>query len=131
MNPRQVIYEHQSRPFDYGENDCCSFVGQCLEAAGLDNPMRLFSYAGQTEAEEIISQYGSLSDAITAALGDPMADPLYARENDVVIVRQGTEEIAGIVHRTDVGLRCVMRTRNGVVDWPLCRASMAWSASRE
>ena len=126
MSVRQLIYKYQQKPFRYGA-DCCTFVGECLEAAGRDNPMRQFTYAGQKEAETIIAKYGSLTDAITAVLGEPMPNPLDAVENDVVIVRQKDEEIAGIVHHTGLGLRCVVRTKNGVVDWPLCRANSAWS----
>jgi hypothetical protein len=129
MSVRQVIYGYQRRPFRYGGDDCCSFVGQCLEAAGRGNPMRLFAYDNEEEAEEIIAQYGSLTAAITATLGDPMGNPLKAVENDVVVCTQGKQEIAGIVHNTGLGLRCVLRTKSGVVDWPLCRASAAWSTA--
>lgn len=126
MNVRAVIYEYQDRPFRYGD-DCCVFVGKCLEAAGLDNPMRYFAYADEGEAHEVIAQYGTLSDAITAALGEPI-DRADVQENDVVVVEQHGQQIAGIVHRTDVGLRCVMRTERGIIDWPVERAVTVWRA---
>lgn len=125
MSVREVIYKYRNRPFTYGDADCCAFVGECLTASGGDNPMRLFAYRDEDEAREVIAQYGSLEAAITATLGDPF--PIIdAKENDVVLVEQYGEQIAGIVHRTDLGLRCVMRTRKGVVDWPLVRGIRAW-----
>lgn len=123
---RAVIYAHYGKRFRYGVSDCCAFVGQCLEAAGLDNPMRLFAYDNEAEAREIIAQYGTLSDAITAVMGDPIPDIRDVQENDVVVVSQLDEQIAGIAHRTDMGLRCVMRTKRGVIDWPIDRALQAW-----
>ena len=122
---REVIYKYQQQPFRYGDADCCAFVGECLEAAGRDNPMRRFSYSGETQAKEIIENYGSLEMAIRAVLGEPI-NVKDAAENDVVIVEQHGEQIAGIVHRTALGLRCVMRTQNGVIDWPLHRAVRIW-----
>ena len=123
---RSVIYEHYGKPFRYGDGDCCAFVGKCLESAGKPNPMRFFAYANEAEAREIIAQYGTLSDAITAVMGDPIPDVRDVQENDVVVVSQLGEQIAGIAHRTDMGLRCVMRTKRGVVDWPIDRALQAW-----
>jgi hypothetical protein len=102
-------------------------VGECLAAAGKDNPLRFFSYNNEAEAEEVIAQYGSLANAITATLGDPIP-VTEAQLNDVVVVEQFGRQITGIVHETDLGLRAVMRTTKGVVDWPLRRAIAAWRA---
>ena len=127
MSVREVIHKYARIPFRYGA-DCCTFVGECLEAAGLRNPMRDISYEGEGEATEIVSSYGTLSDAITAHMGKPLDDVADARENDVVVCLTAGDEIVGIVHVTDVGVRCVLRTKHGVVDWPLQRAQRAWRA---
>ena len=125
MSAREVIHKYARLPFRYGL-DCCTFVGECLEAEGLRNPMRDILYEGEGEATEIISSYGTLSDAITAHLGPPLDHVLEARENDVAVCVLGGDEIAAIVHATDAGVRCVLRTERGVVDWPLRRAARVW-----
>lgn len=126
MRLRDTVFASYDRPFEYGVSDCCQFVGGCLEGMGKRNPMRLLDYDNETDADRIIARFGGLAAAITAHVGDPLADPLLATEGDVVICECRGTPLAGIVLRTDLGLRCVLRTPKGVVDWPLERATMAW-----
>lgn len=120
-----VIDEYQREPFVWGESDCCTFVGDCLDHLERFNPMFLLYYNGKREAVRVIRSFGSLSDAITFFFGEPI-DPLYAREGDIVVCESDGEQISGIVMRTDSGMRCVLRTKTGLVDWRIDRAIKAW-----
>ena len=128
MTVAEVIDRFARHRFEYGAADCCAFVGACLEAAGKINPMRKIEYTNEDDARAIIAMYGSLSHAVTAYMGSPLESPEQAEVDDVVLCHAGGEQIVGTVQRVNGERRCLLRTEDGVIDWPLRRAVRAWRA---
>lgn len=116
---REVLIKYVDRPFTYGD-DCCTFVGACVESVTGKNPMDNFHYSNRREADQIIDTYGSLEAAITATLGEPYDG---CKDGDVCTLdaNDGTEA-AGVIYRE----RVVARVANGLMDYPLERAKRVW-----
>ena len=116
---REVIIKYVDRPFSYGD-DCCTFVGECVESITGKNPMAAFHYRNKREAYSIIDQFGSLEDAITAVIGEPYDG---CKDGDVCTLNanDGTEA-AGIIYHD----RVLARVQSGLMDYPLDRANRVW-----
>jgi hypothetical protein len=115
----EVIHRYQSEPFKYGK-DCCQFVGDCVEAVTGKNPTKGFEYRNKREALRLIASYGSLLDLFVAHLGKPYDGH---KDGDICIrLQPDGEYIAGVVYRN----RMLVRTENGVTDWPLEYALAVW-----
>ena len=125
-----IIQEWADKPFEYGM-DCCQFVAACVEDRTGRNPMAAFKYSNEDEALAIISRYGSLGAAIRATLGDSIPVD-QAKDGDVLLVniRQNLPYLAEIVGDEIAAVcwkgRAVVKTFNGVTDWPLNKATEAW-----
>lgn len=109
-----VIERWQRRAFDYGEADCCQFVGECIEAVTNWNPMSAIPvYSNEHEANMTIAALGGLEAAITTVLG---IKPFYAYDSTkpgVTLHELPDRELCGFLWRG----RCIVRTKRGVTDW--------------
>lgn len=129
-----VINRWATRPFGYGSGlDCCQFAGEVIKEITGRNPMSAFSYDSKWQARAIIAEHGSLRQAITATLGEPI--PVErAEDGDPLLVelRERHPRLAALVGDEMVGVcwhgRCIVRTQRGVTDWPLDWAAAAWAA---
>ena len=116
---KDVIRKYVDMPFEYG-NDCCAFVGECVESITGDNPMNVFNYQTEAEAAALLGVYGGLERAITATLGQPYDD---IKDGDVCLINSNDgRHAAGIVFQG----RIVARVANGLMDYPLERALRVW-----
>ena len=120
MSIHGVMLEWSEKPFSYGE-DCCQFAAAVVEAITGHNPMRSFVYESERQALRVIARYGGLRQAIIATLGSPIpvAD---ARDGDVLLVDSTSGPAAAVCFKG----RAIVRTPNGIMDWPLETASDAW-----
>lgn len=122
MTPLRLMLDWSNRPFRYGE-DCCQFAASFIEMRTGHNPMVDFIYSNKKEALALIAKYGSLEDAITETLGEPIP-VTEAKELDVLLADTDNGPAAGILYNG----RCVIRTPTGLMDWPLEFARLAWSS---
>ena len=116
----KVIREWADTPFSYGK-DCCQFAGAVVESVAGYNPMSTFDYSNENEANAAIAAHGSLRDAVTATLGQP-SNPPY-KTGDVTLQYTDGQQIIGVV----VDGRSIVRTKQGITDWPLDRVVCVWS----
>lgn len=135
MSIHAVINRWAGKPFGYGRGlDCCQFAGEVIEELTGHNPMSAFTYANKWQAWAIIAEYGSLRTAVSATLGDEVP-ATEARDGDplLVDVRTHLPRMAELVGDEMIGVcwkgRCVVRTNQGVTDWPLEWATAAWRAT--
>jgi len=120
-----VIQKFEDRPFEYGQ-DCCTFVGECVESAVGVNPMAGFDYVDEETAYDIIYSYGDLIDAINATVG-PFEDDNYTPEDgDIAIIVAGGRQIAAVVFSG----RLLIHGSDTVVDLPMARAKAVWSSKK-
>lgn len=121
VSVRSVIDAWSSKPFSYGE-DCCQFVGACIESITGENPAKQFTYSTESEAREIISAHSDLYGLFSSLFGEPASGPF--QDGDVTVHDMtNNEQIAGVIYRG----RAVVRTRTGLVDWPIESAKAVWS----
>jgi hypothetical protein len=118
----KVIREWADTPFSYGK-DCCQFAGAVVEITAGYNPMTAFDYADEAEADAAIATYGTLQDAVTAHLGEPAPPPYKTGDVTLHVQKPSGEQIVGVV----IDDRSVVRTKQGITDWPLERAVCVWS----
>ena len=120
MTIAQVIEHWQGLPFEWGTLDCCQFVGSCIESVTGENAAEFYDYDGEAEAQALIEEAGDLVALVSQTLGDPVERA--PQENDVVLVNDGSQDILGFVWAG----RVILRTKGGLVDWPLDRARNVW-----
>ena len=121
MSIEQVIEEWQSKPFEWGTYDCCQFVGACIEDATGDNLAKLVDYGSQRDVVEMMEDAGGLDVIVSTVLGDPVdREP---RDGDVVMVECAGDDIVGFVWNGVI----LIRTMNGLVDWPLNEVKAVWA----
>lgn len=116
----------QSKPFVWGENDCCLFACNCIEAiTGTDLARTFRGYTTRDEAMAFIAGYGGLyqlAATICREHGVPEMPPLQARRGDVVLFEGGEGGTLGIC----IGDKIVAPGDNGLVGYPILKALHAW-----
>ena len=115
-----VIRKWERMPFSYDGNDCCQFVGECIEAVTGENPAAEFFYGSEAEAYELIDSYGSLYGLLTDVFGEPDG---CANEYGLALTECRGREMAGFVW----GDKLIVKTAGGLTDWPVSRAVAVWS----
>jgi len=61
----------EKRQFEYGVADCCQFTSHVVNEIHGVNHMDKFNYSSESEAYEIINEYGDLGKAVESQLGEP------------------------------------------------------------
>ena len=126
------IEASRRRPFAWGTNDCCQFVGRCVEAMTGENPAARWTGSCSTaaEAEGVLEGLGGgLLSAWSAVLGATIR-PAFARRGDVVLIRDGNNVIVAIVDLSGERAVSVVEGEAGTGDvicfFPMDRAVVAW-----
>ena len=118
------IIAHREIPFAWRENDCLSFVANCVkELTGKDFYASFNNYTDEATARELMELNGGAEGIITQCLGEPKRSPRYATRGDVALV-MGPEPCAGIVD--DSGQRVAVMTEKGMIRAPLRAAVKVW-----
>ena len=123
MRPIIDIYERTM--FDYGTADCCTFVADCLTFMYGENPIKGLKYRSESDANNIIRYHGDLVKTINHYLGPPEGKDYEPKNGDVAMAMSGNGPIAAMVYAD----RLVLKTENGLTDWPLERGLVFWSTS--
>ena len=79
-----------SRPFKFGEYDCCIFCGDCIQLVTDDDPMEVFrgTYSGELQANLLINKLGGLDQACSDIFGDKIKASDIMR-GDLVMTETG------------------------------------------
>lgn len=119
----KALNEWQKRDFSYGDADCCQFVAHVIKYISHKDYSDVFTYSSEQEANQIISNYGSLQAFITSILGEP-ADQL--QDGDPVLSKfpiigeaLGVKLEQYIVCLTDKGM-VRMYNKHQVCGWSIC-----------
>lgn len=103
----------RSKPFKYGENDCCLFVANAVEAMTGIDPAEEFRGYDEDGAKEILSRFGGLeglAEYVCEKSGFPEVPVSMAQRGDVVLAK----DMLGIC----LGRRVAAPGKSGVVYLP-------------
>lgn len=113
--------------FIWGENDCLLMVAGAIQAqTGVDLAAGIRGrYKTETGAKRVLTSDlgGSLENALTTKLGDPVPIP-FAGRGDVALVRVDDVEAAGIIDLS--GERVAVLTLDGMESLPMTSVRLAW-----
>ncbi len=132
MKSAQVIREYSSKPFVWGESDCCCFVRDCLKADGRKTAAMALRWGDKTSADMLLLRYGGLRGLFREFMGEPLTHIDQARRGDIALVEHDGQEICAYVTLTLQGRRLAVRTLvdgGNVTDWPIDRALAVWRPS--
>ena len=116
---RTVIDKYAGLRFRYGQ-DCCQFVGECIQAITGKNPIGALIYSDEREAYAIINRFGDLEGAMRHFLGKPYDGH---KDGDACLMdNNGGRLAAAIIWRNEV----IGRVENGLMNYPLDRAKLVW-----
>jgi hypothetical protein len=118
----QFMEQRASKPFAWGENDCCLFAADAVQAmTGTDYAKTLRGYSTQREALRLVQKMGGLWAIATGALGEPVS-PLLAGVGDVVLLDNEGRELLAVCN----GTTAVAPGADGAVSIGMETAKAAW-----
>lgn len=122
-----AMRERWSRPFRWGEQDCCKFAATLVEAmSGQDLARGFGRYKGQLGAARILKRAGGvegLMEGVAARHGmQEWPGVAYARRGDVCLIKTEGGEALGVC----VGQKIAGAGPNGVELVPIEQARRAW-----
>jgi hypothetical protein len=120
----RVVAEALDRPFDWATHNCCTFARDVVLAiTGVDYLPSLEGVDSVRSAMRAVQPYGSLSDAVTSVLGEPVP-PETAQYGDILLVpdTEGVGDSIGVC----VGPSVLVPGKQGLVRAPISRATQAW-----
>jgi hypothetical protein len=118
------INDFNSKTFEWGTHDCCTFAAGCvLAVTGVD---KMASYRGgystKQGATKKLNRAGGMEAALTKELGEPLQNILLAQRGDVVCFTSTLGDTAGIC----IGSQIAAAGLEGVVYAPMSQAFKAW-----
>jgi hypothetical protein len=128
------ILENAHKPFVWGENDCCLFPANAIQAiSGVDLADDFRGrYRDEASAFALIKSLtggSSVADAAAyCAHKHGLVEhefPLMAKRGDLVVVKNGDALICGLVHLN--GRHVITVSTNGHVRLPVSNVVRAWS----
>jgi hypothetical protein len=123
------VDEHESKPFAWGENDCCLFAAADVHAiTGVDLvPRDIERWNSSDAAAQLLRRERGLLGLVTSRLGAPLPTPKLAQRGDVLLVRaplpNGGHVRCLAVCDTD---RWMGPHRTGLVRGPMNQVLKAW-----
>lgn len=124
----EVLQDHASRPFAWnGEDDCCSLVDDILQVFHGRSFMDDFKFVNRRQAIELMAEHADLLGCVKSVLGEPDRPQASDIQDGEVLMGQqnGGEWILGV---SLLG-RMIVKTPNGVMDWPLEAVVYRWRVS--
>ena len=83
-------------PFEWGRNDCCTFVADAIEAmTGRDVMESVRGYSTALQAQRLAHERGGLQAAVCGLLGDPVS-PALVTVGDVLLLRHEDMELLAL-----------------------------------
>lgn len=118
----QAFNKWKKRQFDYGDADCCQFVGFVVcDLTGKDF-LADFHYKSEHSANEIIAEFGSLETTAATVLGDPQKDVYNLEDGSPVLVEMPYGQLLGV----KVGAVAVCLGKTGFVNIPSKMIRSGW-----
>lgn len=122
----KFIADTRQKPFVWGENDCCLFAMDCVEAiTGHDLAEPYRGYKSQIQALRLLNKCGGvagIADAVAAKYNIPEIPPLTAQRGDVCLFDIGRGDTLGI----RAGEHIFAPGREGLIGFPSLQAVRAW-----
>ena len=117
------IESKSAASFQWGVHDCCLFAADCVEViTGHDYASQLRGrYKNGREAQEVIKEYGSMEEMVSALLG-ASCEVAFAHRGDVVMFDTSDGPALGIC----CGKQSVFAGRTGLVYHSTIKCSAAW-----
>lgn len=124
MRLSNFLNDRRDMPFEWGVNDCLTFLAKGAEAmTGINYYEKYSGYSTEQEANEKLKEYGGIKAIIDSYLGPGSKNILKAKRGDVALVKC-PEYMAGIVD--DSGRFVALVSKNGLIRVPLEKASRVW-----
>jgi hypothetical protein len=109
-------------PFVWGENDCCLFVADAIEAmTGADPAAPVRGYDSALGAHRLIEGAGGLRELVSQLLGEPVS-PLMAGVGDAVLLDNEGRELLAICN----GTSAIGPSESGLAVLSMEAARVAW-----
>lgn len=120
----RFLDERRDMPFEWGKNDCLTFLAKGAEAmTGVDYYEEYSGYDNESDAYKKMEESGGIVKIISSHLGSGSKNILKARRGDVALVKT-PELTAGIVD--DSGRYIALVSKDGLVRVPLEKAWRVW-----
>jgi hypothetical protein len=109
-------------PFEWGRNDCCTFVADAIEAmTGRDVMESVRGYSTALQAQRLAHERGGLQAAVSGLLGDPVS-PALVTVGDVLLLRHEDMELLTLCngrgrHRARAGGLATLAAPDVVAAW--------------
>jgi hypothetical protein len=118
-----LLMESHSKPFVWGEHDCCAFAARVVLAlTGEDHFAPYAGYATALEAARVLKDHDGVDGIATAALGAEIP-PMTAGRGDIVMVVTPDH---GDTLAVCIGDRCVAPGQDSMQYLPMSAAVSAW-----
>jgi len=112
----------KTRPFSYGEHDCCLFVARCIDAMTDSDLAEQLArhYHDEPSAMAFFRHEGGIERAVSGFLGD-VSDLARPRRGDVAMVPTERGDGVGVCVGTTIAV-----AGDGVEFYPLSAALKTW-----
>lgn len=118
------LEERRYMPFEWGKNDCLTFVADALKCiTGNDYYKEYSGYSTEEEAYQKLEENGGIIEIINKHFGNGTKNVLKAGRGDIGIVKC-PKLMAGIVD--DSGRHIVLVTETGLRRFPLEKSIKVW-----
>lgn len=127
------LMSRHKMPFAWGTNDCCMFVADAIKSfTGVDIADdfrdRYTDAASAFQTIKSVTGGTTVADAAAHCASkhglQELSSPLLAQRGDLVLVQEGSELIAGIVHLS--GRHIAVVGEEGLKRKPITEAKRAW-----
>lgn len=122
-NVKKLLNKLADEPFEYGKNDCFSYVAKLIYVYhGLDY-RHAHKYKNEEEANKYIARFGGIEALTTGTIGYPLKSPLECKDGDVVTAEVSKNEVAlGFVYND----RANFKTKKRAIAIPLSKCRTGW-----
>lgn len=119
---------HRTRPFRYGDWDCCLFAADAIQqVTGVDIAAEFRGkYGSRREAYDLIRSVRLVAERVAALHGMQQVPITYARRGDMALIPRARDYSLGIVSLTGKEI-VVLRSRK-LMTLPLSYGLVAWHA---
>lgn len=124
----QFMHDAASRPFAFGEWDCCLFTLAHVDA--ITGSAHEAAFAGlchdAESAATVLEGMGGLEQAVTDLFGPPLAVTAKAQRGDIVLYESGQGPALGVVGLSGTHFCTVAAGETGLARFRMARALRAW-----
>jgi hypothetical protein len=119
---RLAVFLENVGPFEWGQNDCCLFSANAVEAmTGVDYAKKYRGYKTKLGAAKKLKGLG-VEGVCNRELGESI-HPKLCKRGDVVLFQNGQEQSIGVC----IGPKFAAIAENGLIILPMDRAIMGWT----